>query len=708
MIRPRSLVAPLRALACAVALVALQPAGARACPGDCGADDSVSVDELIRGVSIALGLAELDNCPAFDVSGDGHLSIDELIAAVNALLDGCPLPTAVVAETIDIPSDAAPADTPGSPGVAVLNPNLITQLGPNPNLNQARYTRFHLDATDLQPDAILILVPGFEAGANTFKILAENLLARAARERRLALELWAYDRRTNQLEDLAGADVAEMQGDAFVALDWLYGGELGLPLSPALAGLNRRAIFHNTQADIAFLANWTGLVFSRDIDAIVARARTVAKHANVFLGGHSAGTGFTARYAATDFNLTGGGAPDPGYAKLRGLVLLEGGGGSLAGTPTNDDALDRIIAKADGGLFGAVRDNAPRCVDGTTPCTIASEATDCAGQVPPKCTLPTTAYAVIPGLLNPRILASVEVVGIQGSTDPNHGQALLQVEQGAPGNAAVTKVADLGPLALISPATVYGSVGSFLDDDGVVAAIASFVATSIGGPGPVVDGLLTWKDISGPLPPELFPDNGPAPTALPPMVWGHEKEVTRFDRLLTTFFTGRTNFTDWYFPSAGLSTTSSPGVCTNGTCTAGNVGGTCAGDAACALSINLDSTALSLGRGRPDIENLTQVANVDIPVICFGGTNGLTPVPASYLPFAQSIGACTAPSCSGAPRVVDATSPNPAFPTFGDVAGGFEVHMNEGYAHVDVVSAEDDADNHVVGPLIEFLARNAQ
>ena len=46
-------------------------------------------------------------------------------------------------------------------------------------------------------------------------------------------------------------------------------------------------------------------------------------------------------------------------------------------------------------------------------------------------------------------------------------------------------------------------------------------------------------------------------------------------------------------------------------------------------------------------------------------------------------------------------------PTFGDVAGGFEVHMNEGFAHVDVMSAEDNAGKHVVGVRIDFLARNA-
>ena len=95
-------------------------------------------------------------------------------------------------------------------------------------------------------------------------------------------------------------------------------------------------------------------MLSQDIDAVIAQARTVARNQNVFLGGHSAGTGFTARYAATDFNLSGVGAPDPGYAKVRGLVLLEGGGGTTAyAAPLTADSLDRMEAKFDGALYGA-------------------------------------------------------------------------------------------------------------------------------------------------------------------------------------------------------------------------------------------------------------------------------------------------------------------------------------------------------------------
>jgi hypothetical protein len=72
----------------------------------------------------------------------------------------------------------------------------------------------------------------------------------------------------------------------------------------------------------------------------------------------------------------------------------------------------------------------------------------------------------------------------------------------------------------------------------------------------------------------------------------------------------------------------------------------------------------------------------------------------------RSIGTCAAPTCDGTPRVVDETSPSTAFPTFGGAAGGFEVLIAEGFAHLDVVAAEDDAGNPVVSALADFIARN--
>jgi pimeloyl-ACP methyl ester carboxylesterase len=601
----------------------------------------------------------------------------------------CGLPP-ILQKTVDIPSDAKPDETPGSPGVAIdPNSSLLTQFSdPNFDLNNARYTRYHVQSpSSPQPDAILILIPGFEGGASNFKMLAENLIRRALEEHGSTLEVWAVDRRSNQLEDLAGLDIAEDELDPQIGLDWLFGGELGLSLHPALAsGPNRRAVFHNTSDDIPFFANWTPLVFSHDIDAVVEAALSAAADANVFLGGHSAGTGFTARYAATNFDLSGAGPAEPGYVKLRGLVLLDGGGGSTAGDPPTEAELDQIEDRFDGGLFNAVKSGVSSCVDGT-PCD-PNNPVSCAGKGKGTCTETGKAYTEFADLLNAHILASVEMLAIQGATDPDTGQNLLRVDQkGILDNNAIDQVPELATLAALDPSTVQGGIGSFVDDDGLIAGFASFLAMSVGAKGPTVNGLTTWIDITEDVPASAFTDNGPAPTSLPAGHWGVEKEPTSFDRLMGAFYVGGTNFTDWYYPSSGLSVTSG--------------------------LPSLDSSALSLdpndGRGRRDIENITQAANIDIPVIAFGGSNGSVVAPGEMVPFASSIGTCTAPSCdSFTPRVVDPNSPNEAFPTLGGVAGGFEVHISEGFSHLDVLTAEDNADNNVIGPLLDFIQRNLQ
>lgn len=59
------------------------------CPGDCDDGGDVTVDELILGVTIALGEADLESCRAFDADGDGIVRVDDLIAAINAALHGC-------------------------------------------------------------------------------------------------------------------------------------------------------------------------------------------------------------------------------------------------------------------------------------------------------------------------------------------------------------------------------------------------------------------------------------------------------------------------------------------------------------------------------------------------------------------------------------------------------------------------------------------
>ena len=59
------------------------------CVGDCDGNGSVTVDELVRGVNIALGNIDATQCPTLDRNADGKVTIDELVAAVSNAVNGC-------------------------------------------------------------------------------------------------------------------------------------------------------------------------------------------------------------------------------------------------------------------------------------------------------------------------------------------------------------------------------------------------------------------------------------------------------------------------------------------------------------------------------------------------------------------------------------------------------------------------------------------
>ena len=54
--------------------------------GDCSGDGVVTIDELITGVNIALGSLPITACPAFNTDATGGVAIDQLILAVNNAL----------------------------------------------------------------------------------------------------------------------------------------------------------------------------------------------------------------------------------------------------------------------------------------------------------------------------------------------------------------------------------------------------------------------------------------------------------------------------------------------------------------------------------------------------------------------------------------------------------------------------------------------
>jgi hypothetical protein len=78
------------------------------CRGDCDENGFVTVQEIVIGISIALGTRPIVGCDAFDTDGSGSVTVDELLTALANALDGCP------------PTSPVPTPTPAYSGPMVF------------------------------------------------------------------------------------------------------------------------------------------------------------------------------------------------------------------------------------------------------------------------------------------------------------------------------------------------------------------------------------------------------------------------------------------------------------------------------------------------------------------------------------------------------------------------------------------------------------
>ncbi len=62
---------------------------AEPCVGDCDANGTITVEEVVRAVNIVLDILPPERCLAADSSGDRRISVDEVVKSVGNLLGGC-------------------------------------------------------------------------------------------------------------------------------------------------------------------------------------------------------------------------------------------------------------------------------------------------------------------------------------------------------------------------------------------------------------------------------------------------------------------------------------------------------------------------------------------------------------------------------------------------------------------------------------------
>jgi hypothetical protein len=559
----------------------------------------------------------------------------------------CPSGGPYVAEQYLVAPGTVEPHTPGS-GVAgvemAASADVQSVVGASPDLNRVSYLRTYLARPDAAPPrAILILVPGFLSGAGPFALLAEKLVAKFNGN----LEVWAVDRRPNQLEDRRGSEWALQQLQAAQSpaevesvleqavsfylpespgVDLNGNGMVDPPLALPDALGGTRSYVRMTQDDMRFAAYWGVDTYVRDWKLLADEARSiVGPQGLVLFGGHSLGTYWATVFAAYDFD------PDPavvdaGYQHIDGIVLLEGGGG---GDPSAS-APDLTAYQS----------------------TVASLAQTSGPDV-----FLQSFQGIEPALLGP----GAEMAGLAGVYLPD-----------APSVMQRSSVFRNPPFSLFfnAPTDNRSLIGFFLDDDfqPFTAFRASlgfssdgtntFVAASpplfqdsfyIAGANGGLRHWMTYDDPGLPTCPPNTPnvspgcallDNGPRPAPTdPPKDWGHEVEVTDLDDILRIQY-GDSNFVEWYYLSGRTGLDGQYGL-----------------DSSALVAQSVAAT----GSEGPLV--VTQNANVDVPVLCIGGSNGLAPTEGSFSHYLGSI----------------ATPP-----------ADEEVDILEGYAHIDVLTARHD------------------
>lgn len=214
---------------------------------------------------------------------------------------------------------------------------------PPPGCDYIQFLRFRPSDYSGNPadaDAVLVLMPGFLCGANSFDYLGRQLVYMAKTQHGIDLEVWGTERRSNTVEDLTGLEAAEQQADTQVAIDYYFHG--------AQVGGRTFAGFPANE-QIPYLAEFGLKLLMEDVNTIITTMLPdpEARRQKLFLGGHSLGGTLTALYAGWDFDGDPATLDDAGYRNCRGFVALDSVIKASAGAVAVSGALPDSIASAE-------------------------------------------------------------------------------------------------------------------------------------------------------------------------------------------------------------------------------------------------------------------------------------------------------------------------------------------------------------------------
>lgn len=252
-----------------------------------------------------------------------------LLLATACYLPGGPVPEAPVAPALIVPIEQK----------VVVQEERIYAPYPRTNgsvpadfrcdCDYIRFLRYRPATDNGQPkpvEAVIVLIPGYMGGANSFDYLGRQIVSMAeADSANGSVEVWAMERRGNCLEDLTGMNAAEAASDTRIAIDYYFN---GVPVDGAsFQG------FHS-DADLGFLSEFGLELLMKDIWTVVTTKipDPETRRQCVFIGGHSMGGTFTSFFAGWDFDGDPSTLDDAGYRNCAGLIGLDGNVGPRTST----------------------------------------------------------------------------------------------------------------------------------------------------------------------------------------------------------------------------------------------------------------------------------------------------------------------------------------------------------------------------------------
>ncbi len=211
---------------------------------------------------------------------------------------------------VDAQADAEPIEVVSevqSIPVSPSPPNPVSEESAPPETEQIAVIRYRAVNGTKPVQAIVIGYPGAQLGAGSYALLAKNLI----RESKGAIEFWAYERRSNLLEDRVGLDAAMVQGDPSIATGY-YSGQQEVDGQSFQGFLDSH--------DPSFMSEWGLALEMEDFKEVVEMIPEQERKKHVVLLGFSLGAPVVSQYAAWDFD------GRKGADDLAALVMLDGGG----------------------------------------------------------------------------------------------------------------------------------------------------------------------------------------------------------------------------------------------------------------------------------------------------------------------------------------------------------------------------------------------